>query len=92
MISLAYALEIRKHVEKTFEKIAKKDPVQEKAVKNKIRQILQEPYRFKSLKKPMQGLRRVHAFGPFVLVYSINEKEKIVVIEDYDHHDKIYRI
>lgn len=91
MISLAYFLETRKHVEKTFEKIAKKDPVQEKAVKNKIRQILEEPYRFKPLKKPMQGLRRVHAFGPFVLVYSISEKEKLVTIEDYNHHDKIYK-
>lgn len=91
MISLPYFLGIRKHVEKTFEKIAKKDPMQGKAVKNKIRRILEDPYRFKPLKKPMQGLRRVHCFGPFVLVYSINEKEKTVIIEDYDHHDKIYR-
>ena len=91
MISLAYSLEIKKHVERTFEKIAKKDPIQEKAVKKKLRQILEAPYRFKPLRKPMQGMRRVHAFGPFVLVYSINEKEKTVIIEDYDHHDKVYR-
>jgi YafQ family addiction module toxin component len=88
---LAYSLETRKHVEKTFEKIAKKDPMQEKAVKKKIMQILEDPYRFKPLRKPMQGLRRVHAFGPFVLVYSISEKEKTVIIEDYDHHDNIYK-
>ena len=91
MISLAYGLEIRKHVERTFEKIAKKDPVQEKAVKKKIKQILDSPYRFKPLRKPMQNKRRVHAFRPFVLIYSIKEKEKIVVIEDYDHHNKIYQ-
>ncbi len=91
MISLTYKLEIRKHVEKTFEKIAKKDPTQEKAVKNKIKQILEDPYRFKPLRKPMQGKRRVHTFGPFVLIYSIKEKEKTIIIEDYDHHDKIYK-
>lgn len=91
MISLEYELEIRKHVEKVFEKIAKKDPLQERAVKNKIKQILESPYRFKPLRKPMQGKRRVHTFGPFVLIYSINEKEKTIIIEDYDHHDKIYR-
>lgn len=90
MISLGYSLEIRKHVEKTFIKIAKKDPLQEKAVKNKIKQILEDPYRFKPLRKPMQGKRRVHTFGPFVLIYSINEKSKKVIIEDYDHHDRIY--
>lgn len=88
---LLYKLEIRKHVEKTFEKIAKKDKVQEKAVKRKIKQVLEDPYRFKPLKKPLQNKRRVHTFGPFVLVYSIKEKEKIIIIEDYEHHDKIYR-
>ena len=88
---LLYKLEIRKHVEKTFEKIAKKDKLQEKAVKRKIKQILEDPYRFKPLKKPLQNKRRVHTFGPFVLVYSIKEKEKTIIIEDYEHHDKIYR-
>ncbi len=78
-------------MEKTFEKMAKKDRLQEEAVKKKIKQILEDPYRFKPLKWPMQGKRRVHTYGPFVLVYSINEKEKTVIIEDYDHHDKIYR-
>jgi len=90
MISL-YKLEIRKHVEKTFKKMVKKDPVQEKAVKRKLRQIIEEPYRFKPLRKPMQGKRRVHAFGPFVLIYSIREKDKTVIVEDYNHHDSIYK-
>ncbi|MBU1120903.1 MAG: type II toxin-antitoxin system RelE/ParE family toxin [archaeon] len=88
---MEYELEIRKHVEKVFEKIAKKDPLQERTVKNKIKQIMETPYWFKPLRKPMQGKRRVHTFGPFVLIYSINEKEKTIIIEDYDHHDKIYR-
>ncbi len=91
MILLAYRLEVRKHVEKIFEKIAKKDPAQEKAVKKKIRQILEDPYRFKPLRKPLEGKRRVHTFGPFVLVYSVRELEKTVILEDYDHHDNIYR-
>ncbi|MBN2067226.1 MAG: type II toxin-antitoxin system RelE/ParE family toxin [Candidatus Diapherotrites archaeon] len=88
---MAYKLEIRQHVEKTFEKILKKDPAQGQAIKKKIKQIIEEPQRFKPLRKPMQGKRRVHAYGPFVLIYSIKENEKIVVIEDYDHHDRIYR-
>lgn len=87
---MPYSLETRGHVDRIFEKIAKKDPTQEEAVKKKIRQILEDPHRFKPLRKPMQGKRRVHAFGPFVLVYSIQEKEKKVIIEDYDHHDNIY--
>ncbi len=84
-----YSLKIRNHLEKTFKKISKKDPVQERALKRKIKQILKNPYRFKPLRKPMQGFRRVHVFGPFVMIYSV--KEKTVILEDYDHHDKIYK-
>ena len=91
MSQLTYKLEIRKHVEKIFEKIAKKDQLQERALKNKIKQILENPYRFKPLRKPMQGKRRVHIIGPFVLVYSIVERKKTAIIEDYDRHDNIYK-
>ncbi len=38
----------------------------------------------------MQHLRRVHVDKSFVLTYSVDEKNKVVIIEDYDHHDKIY--
>src|SRR3989344_6506354 len=76
---------------KRFLKKLPKRTVQEKAVKLKIIQILEDPFRFKKLRKSMQSKRRVHAFGHFVLVYSINEKEKIVVIEDYDYNDNIYK-
>jgi mRNA-degrading endonuclease RelE of RelBE toxin-antitoxin system len=36
-------------------------------------------------------MRRVHIDKSFVLVFSIDETEKTVIIEDYDHHDKIYK-
>lgn len=88
---MAYALLLRKQAEKTFEKIAKKDPPQEKALKNKLKQIVEDPYRFKPLRAPLQNLRRVHVFGSFVLIYSIQEHEQTVTVEDYDHHDAIYR-
>jgi len=38
-----------------------------------------------------QNKRRVHVGGPFVLVYEVNEKEKIVTLFDFDHHDNIYK-
>jgi YafQ family addiction module toxin component len=88
---LVYSLELREHVEKIFEKIAKRDQEQENAIKNKIKQILDDPFRFKPLKRPMQGKWRVHILKSFVLTYSIDEKEKKITIEDYDHHDNVYK-
>ena len=59
-------------------------------IEKKIKQICEKPLHFKPLRAPMQHLRRVHVDKSFVLTYSVNEENKVVIIEDYDHHDKIY--
>ncbi len=60
-------------------------------IDRKVQQILDDPYRFKPLRKPLQNKRRVHVGGPFVLIYEINEKENMVTLLDFDHHDNIYK-
>jgi len=40
----------------------------------------------------MQNKRRVHVGGPFVLIYEINERERLVTLLDFDHHDNIYKM
>ena len=91
MISLAYSLKRKPHLDKIFAKISKKDPAQFKAIWKKIKQILEDPHRFKPLSATMKNKRRVHIYKSFVLVYKICEKENVVELWDYDHHDKIYR-
>ena len=56
----------------------------------KVQDILVDPYRFKPLRKPMENKRRVHVGGSFVLVYEVDEKEKLVTLLDFDHHDNVY--
>lgn len=85
-----YIVSNRPKIDEIFEKLAKKNPKQLGAITKKLPEILQNPHRFKPLSNIMKGLRRVH-FGSYVLVYSIDEKNKIVILEDYDHHDNIYR-
>jgi len=85
-----YNLEIRESVDTIFTKLAKKDKVSFEYINKKIQEIQENPYHFKPLKKPLQNFRRVH-IGNFVLVYSINETAKIVIIERYKHHDEVYK-
>ena len=85
-----YSLEVREHVDRIFRKLAKKDSRQMEAVNKKIEEILEDPHRFKPMHFPLAGMRRVH-FGSFVLLYSIDEQRRSVVIEDYEHHDRVYR-
>ncbi len=86
-----YSYELRKNVEKIFFKLAKKNPKQLLIIENKIREIRQNPQHYKNLRKPLHHLKRVHIDKSFVLVFSVNENKKHIIIEDYDHHDNIYK-
>jgi len=85
-----YDYALRKSVEAIFFKLAKKRPKQLEIILSKIEEIIVEPHRYKCLTGPLKHMRRVHIDKSFVLVFSIDEAEKTVIIEDYDHHDKIY--
>ncbi|VVB76775.1 ParE toxin of type II toxin-antitoxin system, parDE [uncultured archaeon] len=85
-----YALELRESVTNIFEKLEKKDKRQLIEIRKKIASILENPNKFKPLRAPLQGVRRVHVMGSFVLIYSVVEEKHTVIIEDYAHHDEIY--
>jgi YafQ family addiction module toxin component len=85
-----YELEIRDHLDKAFKKLSKKDTKQMEAITRKVREIVQDPHVYKPLRFPLAGIRRVH-IGNHVLLFSIDESRKTVVLEDYDHHDRVYR-
>ena len=76
--------------DKIFKKLARKNPKQMEVISNKIQEILQDPHVFKPMHFPLAGKRRVH-FDSFVLLFSIDEQRKTVILEDYEHHDKIYK-
>ncbi len=84
-----YKLKIKPTADRIFKRLAKKDKEQLRRINRKIRQILEEPYHFKPLRKPLDGLRRAQV-GSFVIVYEIQEKGNIIEICYYDHHDNIY--
>lgn len=87
---MPYGLLIEKSCKKKLEKAGNKNSEFRKAVNNKTREILENPYQFKPLKAPMQNKRRVHILKSFVLVYDIIEETKTVRYLDVDHHDSIY--
>ena len=77
-------------IDSIFKKLSKKNPKRLEVITKKLEEIVENPHKFKPLSNIMKGFRRVH-FGSFVLVYSIEEKNKVVKLEDYNHHDNIYR-
>ncbi|MBI2547261.1 MAG: type II toxin-antitoxin system mRNA interferase toxin, RelE/StbE family [Candidatus Aenigmarchaeota archaeon] len=85
-----YNVSNKPNIDEIFKKLAKRNPKQLEMITKKLQQILENPYRFKPLSNVMKGMRRVHIDKSFVLVYSIDENTKTVILEDYDHHDNIY--
>jgi len=82
-------IEIEEEVLKIFKKLSKKDKKQLETINKKIQQILTDPYQFKPLKHPLEGLRRVH-IGSFVLIYEIIENPDKIRVLKYKHHDLAY--
>lgn len=86
-----YRLAIKESLDKKFKKLQKKDKEMLRLIDRKVRDILEDPFRFKPLRKPLQNKRRVHIGGSFVLVYEIDEGENLVTLLDFDHHDNVYK-
>ena len=86
-----YKLAVKESLDRKLKKLKKKDREILIFIDRKVQEILDDPYRFKPLRKPLQNKRRVHVGGSFVLIYDVNEDEKIVTLLDFDHHDNIYK-
>ena len=61
----------------------------EEALTKTIEKILENPEYFKSLKAPLQNMRRVHVLGSYVLIYEINGD--VVRLLRFAHHDEAYK-
>jgi mRNA-degrading endonuclease RelE of RelBE toxin-antitoxin system len=85
-----YALEVRAHVDKTLKRLARRSPGLVRAIEKKVGEILEDPHRFKPMHFPLAGMRRVH-FGSYVLIFSIDEQRRAVVLEDFEHHDMVFK-
>jgi len=82
---------VKQKVDKAFLRITKKNPGLMSIINKKIDKIVFDPHRYKNLRAPLQYLKRVHIQNHFVLLFSIDETNKTVILEDFDHHDKIYK-
>ena len=85
-----YTIENSPQIDKIFRKLSRKNPQEFEAITKKLVELAEDPHRFKPLSNVMKGFRRVH-FGSFVLIFSIDEERMTVVLEDYEHHDTVYR-
>ena len=84
--------DISERLRKILNKLAGKDMALATSVNKKIHQIAScdraEIEHFKNLRHDLSPLKRVH-IGSFVLVFRVDEG--VIIFEDFDHHDRIYK-
>ena len=86
-----YFLFIRPELDKKLSKLIKRNRKQYEIIMKKAAEVLLNPQHYKNLRAPLQHLKEVHIDNHFVLTFSVDENTKIVTLEDYDHHDKIFK-
>ena len=86
-----YSLNIDEDLLKKLNKLSKKSKKQVEIILKKTDEILKDPHRYKNLRSPLNMWKRIHIDKHFVLVFSIDENNKTITLEDYDHHDNIYK-
>ena len=84
-----YSISIRNGLITKLKKLRKKDPVAHARILKKIGELKKNPELGKPLRYSMKNIWRMH-IGHFVITYEINENEKIIILVDYEHHDKAY--
>lgn len=85
-----YRLAIKPTLERKLLKLSKKNPKLVEIILKKVDEILQSPNRYKNLRFPLNMWKRVHIDKHFVLLFSVDEIDMIVTLEDFDHHDNVY--
>ncbi len=88
---MMYSLDISPELDKKLRKLSRKHPRRARMILKKAEEILQNPLRYKNLRAPMKHWKRVHVDSSFILLFSVDEETKTVLLKDYNHHDKIYK-
>lgn len=87
---MAWTLEVSPEFERDYRKLCTKNPAFRAAVDKKVAQIAGQPLHYKPLRAPLQGVRRVHVGGSFVLLFEPIEKRATVRLLRLSHHDEAY--
>ena len=87
-----YNYDIKPTLRNILEKLLKKDKTRYEQIIKKIEEIINsdDVDHYKNLRSPLQHLKVVH-IGHFVLVFSVDKSSKIIMFENYNHHDEIYK-
>ncbi len=87
-----YNFDVSENLEKILNKLSKKDKDMHNQILKKIDEVIhsEDVEHYKNLRYNMNDSKRVH-IGPFVLIFQYKKEENLILFDDFDHHDNIYK-
>ena len=88
-----YGFKVSEELQKKLEKLSRKDKKLHKQLLKKIEEIVNSNNieHYKNLRYDMKDSKRVH-IGHFVLVFQYDKRNNMINFDDFDYHNKIYKI
>jgi len=88
-----YEYEIKPFLQRILNKLSKKNKQLYEQVLKKIDEIVNSYHieSYKNLRYGLKDFKRAHIWH-FVLVFKFDKSTNKISFEDFDHHDKIYKI
>ena len=87
-----YNFDVSENLEKILNKLSKKDNDLYNQILKKIDEVIhsEDVEHYKNLRHNMKDSKRVH-IGHFVLIFQHKKEENLILFDDFDHHDNIYK-
>jgi len=87
-----YNFYVSEHLQKILNKLSKKDKDTYNQILKKIDEIIHSENieHYKNLRYNMKESKRAH-IGHSVLIFQYKKEENIILFDDFDHHDNIYK-
>ena len=86
-----YQYKIQPNLQEIMTKLFKKDPKTRERIIKKINEIINSDVEhYKNLRHDLKDFKRVQ-IGEKVLIFKFEKNKNLILFEDFDHHDKIYK-
>ena len=87
-----YNFDVSENLEKILNKLSKKDKDLYNQILKKIDEVIysEDVEHYKNLRCNMKYSKRAH-IGHFVLIFQYKKEENLILFDDFDHHDNIYK-
>ena len=87
-----YNFDVSNNLEKILNKLSKKDKNLYNQILKKIDEVIhsKDIEHYKNLRYNMKDSKRVH-IGHFILVFQYKKDKNLIIFDDFDHHDNIYK-